>query len=101
MHSHEFKSSKPYAGKRVLVIGGGNSTADVAVECSRVAARCCISMRRGHWFLPKFMFGWPGDVIYEKTAGWMPRWLRQKIEADSSNPTRIVTVRGGGYRFEG
>ena len=29
------------------------------------------------------------------------RWLREKIEADPSQPTRIVTVRGIGYRFEG
>jgi DNA-binding response OmpR family regulator len=29
------------------------------------------------------------------------RWLREKIEDDPSNPTRIVTVRGVGYRFEG
>lgn len=29
------------------------------------------------------------------------RWLREKIEADPSNPTRIITVRGGGYLFEG
>lgn len=29
------------------------------------------------------------------------RWLREKIENEPSNPTRIVTVRGGGYRFEG
>ena len=29
------------------------------------------------------------------------RWLREKIEADPSNPTRITTVRGIGYRFEG
>ncbi len=29
------------------------------------------------------------------------RWLREKIEADPSNPARIVTVRGIGYRFEG
>ncbi len=29
------------------------------------------------------------------------RWLREKIEADPSNPTRIITVRGVGYRFEG
>jgi len=29
------------------------------------------------------------------------RWLRQKIEQDAGDPERIVTVRGGGYRFEG
>lgn len=29
------------------------------------------------------------------------RWLRSKIEIDPTNPTRIVTVRGIGYRFEG
>ncbi|HUS24305.1 MAG TPA: NAD(P)-binding domain-containing protein [Candidatus Binatia bacterium] len=79
LHSHEFKKAEPFRGQRVLVIGGGNSAADVAVECSRVAKRTCISMRRGHWFMPKYMFGWPGDVIYEKSAWWMPRWLRQPI----------------------
>lgn len=29
------------------------------------------------------------------------RWLREKIEVDPSEPTRITTVRGVGYRFEG
>ena len=29
------------------------------------------------------------------------RWLRQKVEVDPASPTRIITVRGGGYRFEG
>ncbi len=29
------------------------------------------------------------------------RWLREKIEADPAHPTRIITVRGIGYRFEG
>ena len=28
------------------------------------------------------------------------RWLRQKIEPDPSNPTRLVTVRGAGYKLE-
>ena len=76
IHSHQFKRNTPFADKRVLVIGGGNSGADVAVECSRVAKRTCISMRRGHWFMPKFMFGEPGDVLYQKTA-FLPSWLRQ------------------------
>lgn len=78
IHSHQFKRNEPFKDKRVLVIGGGNSGADVAVECSRVAKRTCISMRRGHWFMPKFMFGEPGDVMYQKTA-WLPPWLRQWV----------------------
>jgi two-component system, OmpR family, response regulator len=29
------------------------------------------------------------------------RWLRQKIEDDPSDPSRIITVRGVGYKFKG
>ncbi len=29
------------------------------------------------------------------------RWLRQKIESDPAQPSRLITVRGVGYRFEG
>lgn len=36
-----------------------------------------------------------------KTVDVHVRWLREKIEDDASNPLRIVTVRGVGYRFEG
>ena len=39
----------------------------------------------------------PGDP---RTVDVHIRWLRQKIEADPSNPEWIVTVRGVGYRFE-
>jgi DNA-binding response OmpR family regulator len=52
------------------------------------------------------------DLILERVWGWdydggsrtvdvHVRWLREKIEDDPSNPARIVTVRGIGYRFEG
>lgn len=52
------------------------------------------------------------DFVLERVWGWdftgdsrtvdvHVRWLRQKIEPDASEPRRIVTVRGGGYRFEG
>jgi len=51
-------------------------------------------------FILERVWGW--DFIGDsRTVDVHVRWLRQKIESDSANPTRIVTVRGGGYRFEG
>ena len=52
------------------------------------------------------------DSILEKVWGWdfsggsrtvdvHIRWLREKIETTPSNPERIITIRGVGYRFEG
>ncbi|HEY6073061.1 MAG TPA: response regulator transcription factor [Anaerolineales bacterium] len=51
-------------------------------------------------FVLERVWGWDftGD---SRTVDVHVRWLRQKIEPDASNPRRIVTVRGGGYRFEG
>jgi DNA-binding response OmpR family regulator len=51
-------------------------------------------------FLLERVWGWDytGD---SRTVDVHVRWLRQKIENDPSRPERIVTVRGGGYRFEG
>jgi DNA-binding response OmpR family regulator len=51
-------------------------------------------------FILERVWGW--DFIGDsRTVDVHVRWLRQKIEDDASNPTRIITVRGGGYRFEG
>ncbi len=45
---------------------------------------------------------WGYDYFVDKrTVDVHIRWLREKIEDDASNPKRIVTVRGVGYRFEG
>ncbi len=51
-------------------------------------------------FILERVWGWEyiGD---SRTVDVHVRWLRQKIEIDPANPSRIVTVRGGGYRFEG
>jgi DNA-binding response OmpR family regulator len=45
---------------------------------------------------------WGYDVFVDKrTVDVHIRWLREKIEVNSSEPERIITVRGVGYRFEG
>lgn len=58
-HSKDYKDPGQLEGKRVLVIGGGNSACDVASEAARVGASCHLSLRRGYWFLPKTIFGKP------------------------------------------
>jgi len=51
-------------------------------------------------FILERVWGW--DFIGDsRTVDVHVRWLRQKIEEDASSPMRIITVRGGGYRFEG
>jgi DNA-binding response OmpR family regulator len=51
-------------------------------------------------FILERVWGW--DFIGDsRTVDVHVRWLRQKIEDDPGKPARIVTVRGGGYRFEG
>ncbi|TAL60110.1 MAG: monooxygenase, partial [Legionella sp.] len=77
-HSHQYKNARGFRNKRVLVVGGGNSACDVAVEISRVAKQTSISMRRGCHIFPKFIFGKPTDVAVSKIQ-WMPAWLRQKF----------------------
>ncbi len=51
-------------------------------------------------FLLERVWGWEfaGGT---RTVDVHVHWLREKIETDPSNPSRIVTVRGTGYRFEG
>ncbi len=45
---------------------------------------------------------WGDDYVGDpRTVDVHIRWLRQKLEKDPSNPERITTVRGVGYRFEG
>ena len=78
LHSHQYKKATPFKDKRVLVVGGGNSACDVAVEISRVAAYVCISMRKGHHIVPKFIFGKPTDDAVAKIR-WMPGPMRQRF----------------------
>ena len=75
LHSHLYKRAAPFANKKVLVIGGGNSACDVAVETSRVSKKTTLSWRRGYRIIPKFMFGMPSDVVAAKMK-FLPPKLR-------------------------
>lgn len=77
MHAHTYQDNRTFAGKRVLVVGIGNSAADIAVESSFMAERTLLSMRRGAFVLPRYVFGMPYDQV--KNPGWLPWKVRQPL----------------------
>lgn len=64
IHSREYKSPVEFEGKRVIVIGIGNSGADLCVEISRSASQVFLSTRRGAWIINRVgKNGYPVDMI--------------------------------------
>ncbi|MBB2964258.1 NAD(P)/FAD-dependent oxidoreductase [Methylobacterium sp. R2-1] len=59
IHAVEYRSSSMLDGKRVLVVGGGNSGCDIAVDAVHGAAKVFHSTRRGYHYMPKFIAGRP------------------------------------------
>ena len=64
-------------GKRVLVLGIGNSAVDVAVESSRIAEKTFLAMRRGAYVMPKFLGGKPIDEAAPPVTTRLPMSVRR------------------------
>ena len=82
LHSHHYRTPEAFAGKRVLVLGIGNSACDVAVDCSQLAARTMLAMRRGTHIVPKHLFGMPTDHLTLLRLGTRaPLWAQRSAVA--------------------
>lgn len=78
IHAHDYKTPDILRGKRVLVVGAGNSGCDIAVEAAQHAQSVLHSLRRGYHFLPKFLLGTPVDAGGELFHRWrLPLWLQR------------------------
>lgn len=71
MHSHAYEERSIFEGERVLVVGLGNSAADIAVDASVVAKKTYLSARRGVYVFSKYLFGRPSDELF--VAPYFPR----------------------------
>ncbi|MEQ8479511.1 MAG: NAD(P)-binding domain-containing protein [Hoeflea sp.] len=78
LHSSRYRNPTVFAGKRVLIIGAGNSGCDIAVDAIHHGASCDLSMRRGYYFVPKYIFGRPADTM--GGAIKLPMWLKRRID---------------------
>jgi hypothetical protein len=85
MHSHAYVDPRtPYdlSGKRILIIGLGNSAADIAVELSSrtLGNEVVISTRSSAWIVPKYFAGKPADKYY-RTSPYIPfAWQRRFVQ---------------------
>ena len=73
-HSQTYRDREAYAGKRVLVVGFGNSGSQIAADVSVVAATTVLSVRRGGYVLPHYARGLRIDRA-------MPAWLGFLVNA--------------------
>ncbi len=78
IHSVDYRSIDQLRGKRVLIVGAGNSGCDIACDAALAADSAVISMRRGYWFIPKHIFGMPADV-FAATGPKLPAKAQQKV----------------------
>jgi cation diffusion facilitator CzcD-associated flavoprotein CzcO/amino acid transporter len=63
MHSVKYRSPSEFEGKRVLIVGAGNSGVDIASDAAIHAEKAYLSVRRGYRFIPKYIFGIPTDAL--------------------------------------
>jgi cation diffusion facilitator CzcD-associated flavoprotein CzcO len=61
MHSHSYVDESQLAGRKVVVLGMGNSAMDIAVDASYYAEATYLAARRGAHVVPKYLFGRPYD----------------------------------------
>jgi dimethylaniline monooxygenase (N-oxide forming) len=82
MHAHQYRSEEQLAGKRVVVLGMGNSAMDIAVDASYHGDAVYLAARRGAWILPKYVGGKPvdrGEQVFANPR--MPFKVKQKALA--------------------
>ncbi|MBN9225261.1 MULTISPECIES: NAD(P)/FAD-dependent oxidoreductase [unclassified Microbacterium] len=77
-HTSQYKSARQLDGRRVLIVGAGNSGCDIAVDAVHHAASVDMSVRRGYYFVPRYLFGKPSDTLNQGRP--LPARLKQLID---------------------
>ncbi|POI24115.1 hypothetical protein CIB84_012137, partial [Bambusicola thoracicus] len=81
LHSRDYKEPEKFRGKKVLVVGLGNSGCDIAVELSTVASQVYLSSRRGSWVMSRvWNFGYPWDMLLiTRFWTWLDNFLPKAV----------------------
>ena len=82
LHSHDYREPEPFAGKRICIVGVGNSACDIASDVCSTSPLTVMVARSGVMIGPKLIFGRPfTDVTFRLYKNWIPDWLRRRTIA--------------------
>ena len=80
LHSHYYREPAPFVGKRICIIGVGNSALDISGDVCSTAERCVVVARSGALIMPKLLCGIPGtEITMAIQRPWLPDWLRRRL----------------------
>ena len=80
LHAHYYREPEDFVGKRICVVGVGNSACDIASDVCVTSRKTVLVARSGVTILPKLLFGRPfTDITAQIQRPWLPRKLRQKL----------------------
>ena len=89
LHTVDYQDALEFRDRRVVVVGMGNSAADIAVDLSRIAKRTVLSVRRGMHVIPKMLFGMTiDDIASSKWWARTPARLQRAIISAALQLTR-------------
>jgi hypothetical protein len=82
LHAHDYREPNGFVGKRVCVVGVGNSACDIVADVCATSPGTTLVARSGVMIVPKLIFGIPfTDLSMKLHRKWIPEWLRQKLTA--------------------
>jgi cation diffusion facilitator CzcD-associated flavoprotein CzcO len=94
LHARDYRAPEPFAGKRVLVVGAGQSALDICSEISFGAAHTVLACRQGHHLFPVRLFGLPLDYFDLAILNRVPWPVERRIAHRVLTASPAAPIRG-------
>lgn len=92
LHGADYRRPSQVAGKRVLVVGAGESGADIAAEVAAHADETVLSLRRGVAVLPRIVEGYPNDYRTCRINNSAAHWIFQTRNPKDEHKRRVYKI---------
>ena len=85
LHSTEYRRPEEFPGRSILVVGIGNSAAEIASELANAGKEVEVSVRSGANVMPRSIAGIPSQYL-----GWSTSWLPGPMQRRITRGTGLV-----------